>query len=159
MQNILDFFKQNEVAITDFCLNAGYVLIMISISFFILFFFCFYMKRRHGFNLKASLDYLYKEVFDFFTMTVFVYFSFISGVMTGLSESACIFEVMPVWVYSLLVIPLFFLGIFSGFIVIDTIGFLIKRRRPHDDSESNNLCNISNDSSVTHDNHPAIFDD
>lgn len=139
MQTITNFFENNKVAVVEFCFNAGYVIAAVVSSVAILFFCYLYLKKRHGFNAKEAFDYLFVKILDYFLMVTLVYFVFVFGIKTGLSASAVIFDTMPVYVFALIVIPVFFAATLWGIIFGDLFDLILKRRIKHDGIESSDI--------------------
>lgn len=143
MQTITDFLKNNEAAITDFCFNAGYVLSAVVLSLIALFFFYLYMKKRYGFNVRKSFGYLCKDILSYFLTVALVYFAFALGIKTGLSDSTVLFDTMSVYVYALVIIPIFFVASFFAVLAVGIFEKFLQRGRFHDGFKSTDISDIT----------------
>ncbi len=146
------FFKNNQVAIVDFCFNAGYVIAAVVSSIIILFFCYLYLEKRHGFIAKEAFNYLFTKILDYFVTIALVYFVFVSGIKIGLDTSLVIFYTMPVYVFALVIVPIFIFATLWGIVVGDLFDFILQRRiKKHDiikdtdipdipDTDSSGIC-------------------
>lgn len=159
MQTITDFLKNNEAAITDFCFNAGYALSAVVLSVIVLFFSYLYMKKRYGFNVKKSFGYLCKDILSYFLTVALVYFAFALGIKTGLSDSAFLFDTMSVYVYALVIIPIFFVVSFFAVLAVGIFEKFLQRGRFHDGFKSTDISDITAGTSGDVCNDTAVSDD
>lgn len=131
IETIKTFIAQHEAAITDLVFITGYLLTLIAVTILILFF-CLRYIRKHqkpdekmikGYTRRSLLD-----LFDCFTFTFVFYAAFTMGVKAGLNvENRILFDVIPPFIFSLSLVPFFFLMFFASLFMNDKLDCKINK--------------------------------
>lgn len=120
---IVTFLQEHHAVLVDLSFNLGYALMSAAFTFLILFFLLCYLKKHQKPNAKKARGYTKDSLLtlvNIIEISLIGYFSYIMGVKDGLNEElAYIFDVMPVWVYSLFLLPLLLFVFFIAEILLD----------------------------------------
>lgn len=122
---ITTFFEEHRAALVDLSFNLGYALFSAAFIFLILFFLLCYLKKHQDQSARKLKGYTKDSLLTFLSIieiTIMSYLSYVMGVKDGRNEElAYVFDVMPVWVYSLFFLPLLLFIFFFAEILCDKL--------------------------------------